>query len=96
MSSGIRAYNPAGQIVFDTTIITYSLIGTLYCPANGSASAVYETNGLAVTAQVFLTDSFLVTVTPTLASAAFTTNGNFTTCNVSGGTAGCTVLVFVS
>ena len=95
MSNGLVIKDAAGVMVFDTTVITYSLLGTLYCAANSTASAVYETNGLSSIVQVFLTDPITITQIPTLATATLTVSGNNTTCSMSGGSVGCTALVYV-
>ena len=94
MSNGIKIRDANGTVLLDTTTITYTLLGTLYCPAGQSASATFSSNGLTPFAQVYPTDTFSVTTAPTLATATITTSGSNTTCSMAGGTIGCTALVF--
>ena len=94
MSNGIVIKDPNGVVLLDSTVITYSLLATIYCPANGTATLEITTNGLTPFAQVYLTDSFSITTTPTLATATISEVSGKTICTVGGGSVGCTVLVF--
>lgn len=96
MPNGIKILDATNKTILDTSTITFSLLGTIYCAANGTATATFNTNGLAVSTQVYVTDTFPVTIAPTLATVTTTVSGTSTTCSLAGGNVGCTALVFIA
>ena len=94
MSDGLKVLDAVGNVILDSTTLTYTLFGTIYCPAGQTVSQQFTVGDLLPFALVYLTDTFAVTITPTLANISVVTTNGVAVCNVSGGTVGCTAYVF--
>ena len=94
MPNGLKISDSAGKTILDSTTITYTLLGTLYCPANQTTTKQFTVGALTPFSVVYLTDTFSITTAPVLATASTTVSNGVASCTLSGGTVGCTAYVF--
>jgi hypothetical protein len=94
---GLRIFNSAGSVIYDSTTVTWNLLASIYVSAYSATQSHYHPEVLNFTTPTYATMRFLVNAVPDdqeaiMCSVTATDSTTFTT---TGGTADTIVLILI-